>query len=645
MRVINVKIFLDIEASIRQEDFSKSKANFLEDRDDATTAYAILSHRWRKEVNYNEMVKLLKMQEEDRNELRQRDGYRKICDSCEQAAKDGFQWLWVDTCCIDKRSSAELSEAINSMYRWYENSTKCYVYLHDVDGRFPSEPDDKSFPNFNGWPEWFSRGWTLQELIAPKDVEFFNKGWEPIGTKRQHTEVLSMITRVPRNVLIYGLRSHRPCVAQIMSWAADRTTTRVEDRAYSLLGLFDVHMPMLYGEGKGAFQRLQLEIIRIFNDHSIFAWDPERKARRAGSVLAEDPGCFRDCNDVKKMSSRAFMTALRKQFMPEGVETPDAEDEQLNVFSVTNGGIQIWLPTTPYRNHPSVCRVALACSLRGDPVPITIDLVYADEESNYSRYGSVRETPSPLPGFEFRKLYLSYRDDVQRGSITLDDRTIFYYGFKRCGSYPREVANDSIPLPSLTHDPVVVVYANDNVRIRFSVGFEDRLGKEPVQVFWDEPYVAGETWPTWEAYAEGVYHQMRGARSRTSTVPKLSAGESSDDPDSNSFDSFIKHVHLPRSICAAKIILSRRNSGNHTVTVDIDQCTGCCHSPLEWKPLGNTINELDLPGLMAKLHTPFTRELYVDGIGVQFRECGSRTAILSLMPSDGVETYSKIFRH
>lgn len=627
MRLINVKTFLDIETSIKQGVFSKSKVDFLELHDDATTAYAILSHRWGKEVNYSEMVKLLKMNEEDRNELRQRDGYRKICDSCERAAKDGFQWLWADTCCIDKRSSAELSEAINSMYRWYENSTKCYVYLHDVDGLFPSEPDDKSFPKFNGWPEWFSRGWTLQELIAPKDVEFYNKGWVPIGTKRQHTEVLSMITRVPRNVLIYGLSSHRPCVAQIMSWAADRTTTRVEDRAYSLLGLFDVHMPMLYGEGKGAFQRLQLEIIRILNDHSIFAWDPERKSRRAGSVLAEDPGCFRDCHDVKKMSSRAFMTGLRRQFMPEGVETPDAEDEQLNVFSVTNGGIRIWLPSTPYRNHPSVCRVALACSLNGDPVPITIDLVYADEESNYSRYGGVRETLCPLPGFKFQKLYLSYRDDVQRGSILLDDRTIFYYGFKRCGSYPRQVANNSISLPSLTHDPVVVVYANDNVRIRFAVGFEDRMGREPVQVFWDEPYVAGKTWPTWEAYAEGVYHQMRGARSRTRSVPKLSEGESSDDPDSNSSDSFIKHVHLPRSICAAKIILSRRDSGNHTVTVDIDQCTGCCHSPLEWKTLGNTINELDLPGLMAKLHTSFTRDLYMDGIRVQFRECCFRTAL------------------
>ncbi|KAI6159023.1 hypothetical protein EDD17DRAFT_935279 [Pisolithus thermaeus] len=327
------------------------------------------------------------------------------------------------------------------------------------------------------------------------------------------------------------------------------------------------------------------------------------------------------------MSSRAFMEELRRHFTPEGAETPNAEDEHLNVFSVTNGGIQIWLPSTPYSNHLSVCRVALACSLRGDSGPITIDLVCADEESKYSRYGGVRESLCPLPGFKFQKFYLSYRDDVQRGCITLDDRTIFHYGFKRCGSYSRQVANNSISLSSLTHDPVVAVYTNDNVRIRFAVGFDDRIGREPVQVFWDEPNVVGKTWPTWEAYAEVVYHEMRTARSHARRVLKLSEGGSSNDPSSNSSNSLIKHVHLPRSICGVKIILTRRNNGNHMVTVDIDRCTGCCHSPLEWKTLGNTINELDLPGLMETLHTSYTRELSLDGILVPFYECSSRTAL------------------
>ncbi|KIM66406.1 hypothetical protein SCLCIDRAFT_58717, partial [Scleroderma citrinum Foug A] len=237
--------------------------------------YAILSHRWtRKEVNYVEITELEKMGREDRNEIRSRDGYQKILKSCEQARKDRYEWLWVDTCCIDKRSSAELSETINSMYRWYENSTVCYAYLHDVDGSsFPTECDTRRYlDRSNGWPEWFSRGWTLQEMIAPSDVKFFNKDWVRIGDKKTHAHTLAVITGVPEHILTDGLSSDRPCIAQIMSWAANRTTTRVEDRAYSLLGLLDVNMPMLYGEGKKAFHRLQLEIIRISNDQSIFAW-------------------------------------------------------------------------------------------------------------------------------------------------------------------------------------------------------------------------------------------------------------------------------------------------------------------------------------------------------------------------------------
>ena len=126
--------------------------------------------------------------------------------------------------------------------------------------------------DFNGWPEWFSRRWTLQELIAPTNVQFLNKNWQTIGDKRTLAPILEYITGVPEDILVDGLRGNRPCVAQIMSWAAHRTTTRVEDRAYSLMGLLDINMPMLYGEGRKAFHRLQLETIRTSNDQSIFAW-------------------------------------------------------------------------------------------------------------------------------------------------------------------------------------------------------------------------------------------------------------------------------------------------------------------------------------------------------------------------------------
>ncbi|KAI5985033.1 heterokaryon incompatibility protein-domain-containing protein, partial [Pisolithus albus] len=234
--------------------------------------YAILSHRWGVEVGYEEMIGLLNMEERKRDKVRQRPGYQKIIESCKQAKRDGYKWLWVDTCCIDKRSSAELSEAINSMYRWYQNAQVCYVYLNDVDqSTFPTKQDDK-FAQSDGWPEWFVRGWTLQELIAPDEVEFFNKDWVHVGNKWQLAPTLEKITGILREVLTGGLAGKELSVAQIMSWAANRKTTREEDRAYSLMGLFGVNMPMLYGEGKKAFQRLQVEIIRISSDHSIFAW-------------------------------------------------------------------------------------------------------------------------------------------------------------------------------------------------------------------------------------------------------------------------------------------------------------------------------------------------------------------------------------
>ncbi|KAI6038844.1 heterokaryon incompatibility protein-domain-containing protein [Pisolithus marmoratus] len=247
---------------------------------DATTRYVILSHRWgTEEVDYEAMIGLMKMEEEGRERVRYRNGYRKIIESCKQPMKDSYKWLWIDTCCIDKRSSAELSEAINSMYRWYQNAQVCYVYLDDVNEPvFPTKKDDDQLGQSNGWPEWFERGWTLQELIAPKQVEFFNRNWVLIGNKRRFARVLEKVTGIPREVLKEG-------IAQIMSWAADRKTTRAEDQAYSLMGLFGVNMPMLYGEGRKAFQRLQLEIIRVSSDHTIFAWpyeDPWCRPHRLG---------------------------------------------------------------------------------------------------------------------------------------------------------------------------------------------------------------------------------------------------------------------------------------------------------------------------------------------------------------------------
>ncbi|KIM58694.1 hypothetical protein SCLCIDRAFT_1060090 [Scleroderma citrinum Foug A] len=214
MRLIIVKAFLARERLIREGKRVDRRTKVLEFGNDEAIEYAILSHRWvGQEVGYDEMVGLAKMAVEERDEIRQRNGYQKILQSCEHAQRDGYEWLWVDTCCIDKRSSAELSEAINSMYRWYENALVCYAYLHGVpDPRLPTESDDDRYPDFRGWPEWFSRGWTLQELIAPSNVQFLNKDWQSIGDKRTLAPTLLNITGIPDDILIHGLDGNRPCV-------------------------------------------------------------------------------------------------------------------------------------------------------------------------------------------------------------------------------------------------------------------------------------------------------------------------------------------------------------------------------------------------------------------------------------------------
>jgi hypothetical protein len=182
--------------------------------------------------------------------------------------EDHMLYLWIDTCCIDKSSSAELSEAINSMYRWYEESNVCYAYLEDVEEDYQDASEDPvedtnndPIKRLNGKVEkkirksrWFTRGWTLQELIAPSQISFFGKNWSFPGEKyndscqpeRNLVKLLSSITTIPEAVLADPSQRSSCSVARKMSWAARRKTTREEDMAYSLLGLFEVNMPLLY---------------------------------------------------------------------------------------------------------------------------------------------------------------------------------------------------------------------------------------------------------------------------------------------------------------------------------------------------------------------------------------------------------------
>ncbi|KAL4071631.1 heterokaryon incompatibility protein-domain-containing protein [Scleroderma yunnanense] len=497
MRLINVKVFLGREELIRDGRRLDRRTKVLEFRDDEVTAYAILSHRWiNQEVNYDEMVELAKMDAEERDEIRQRDGYRKILDSCERAKKDGYEWLWVDTCCIDKRSSAELSEAINSMYQWYENARVCYVYLHDVPGSsFPTGADNEGYPDSNGFPEWFSRGWTLQEMIAPSNVQFFNKGWQPLGDKRTLAYTLSHITQVPQYILTDGLSSNRPCVAQIMSWAANRTTTRVEDRAYSLLGLLDVNMPMLYGEGKKAFQRLQLEIIRMSDDQTIFAWGLDRETRRTGSILADDPSFFRGCSKMELMDPDDFIQYLKKSIPAE--ELPTMEEDQFGTFPITNRGIQIWMLLCPYVGSDSVFEAWLPCRFHPWSRPVRIPL--ALWKSNYYRYFTTGEGSSTGKTLQFRQLYLRYQDTPHRATFEVDDSAITKNGFAYSCTYPPELTGNTITLTST--DPLCIkVYSDTQANCLLSVGFGQCFGQNWIHFIYGRP-----SWGMWTTFE---YDQM-----------------------------------------------------------------------------------------------------------------------------------------
>lgn len=232
--------------------------------EDDVPRYVILSHTWgQEEVTFRDI--------QDLKKARTKKGFQKIEQCCNKAQSDGFQWVWIDTCCIDKSSSAELSEVINSMYKWYRNSEICYAYLEDVGWKNTYLPGDATFPSYLlKKSRWFKRGWTLQELIAPSIVEFYTSEWHEIGTKFSLLETISERTRINRKVLENSYLLDNFNVASRMSWAADRETTRIEDEAYCLMGLFGVNMPLLYGEGRRAFHRLQAEIMKYMRTtHSL----------------------------------------------------------------------------------------------------------------------------------------------------------------------------------------------------------------------------------------------------------------------------------------------------------------------------------------------------------------------------------------
>ena len=261
-------------------------------------SYAILSHRWApEEVLFHDI---------QTPHGRNKKGWIKITKCCELAKSHGWDYVWIDTCCIDKSSSAELSEAINSMFEWYASAGVCYVYLSDVTSVTSQEGSVVGQTMMGSFlkSEWFRRGWTLQELLAPARMMFLDYKWSPIGNKQSLSTKIAKATHIAKDHLFdFSTAS----IAQKMSWASERRTTRAEDEAYSLLGLFGVHMPLLYGEGKNAFLRLQLEILKISEDVSILAWS----GPPSGNVLAGGVIDFMDAGHITPMAQPSHQPSLQ----------------------------------------------------------------------------------------------------------------------------------------------------------------------------------------------------------------------------------------------------------------------------------------------------------------------------------------------
>ena len=308
--------------------------------------YAILSHTW----EIGEESTLQELQQKDTNILLNstkarvvngeplykvqniRKGFMKIVGCALQAEKDGFKYIWCDTCCIDKTDFTELSEAINSMFHWYRDQL-CYAYLGDV----PHAGHDVSLERGSAFAKcrWFKRGWTLQELIAPSRVIFFDQTWQSMGTRSFFKHFIAEITGIDREVLD-GEDPALSCIAKRMSWASKRETTRVEDLAYCLMGLFGVNMPLIYGERHKAFIRLQTEIMRNSDDHSLFAWkSPKAPDDFHCGLLAGLPNYFAESRNISPFSGSV------------------SDYENQSPFSMTNRGVSISLPIIQVKCGPA----------------------------------------------------------------------------------------------------------------------------------------------------------------------------------------------------------------------------------------------------------------------------------------------------
>ncbi|PLB36942.1 ankyrin repeat-containing domain protein [Aspergillus candidus] len=380
-------------------------------KDEDIPPYAILSHTWEDdEVTFQDMHSA---------DVVNKKGYQKIQDCCSVARAQGLDYVWIDTCCIDKTSSTELSESINSMYRWYQEASVCYTYLADVET--PTEISAS---------RWFERGFTLQELIAPATVIFYSRTWSELGTKETLQDIISKRTNIPVEILSDADRVDNASVAQRMSWAANRKTSRLEDEAYCLMGLFGINMPLLYGEGKAAFIRLQEEIIRMSDDHSIFAW--KAKSPGHGGLLAPSVDAFSDSGDI--------------------ILTQDPRVMSKTAWTTTNKGIHLELPFVGI-GHGGLGFGILPCTPR-DNENLFFAIYLQDQSLTMERFERIR----------YHKLEL----------LDLSFFVPFQFPFRQICIQQRRLAVTSrrtgTPPTSGTNDP----------RHKVKVNLKDKVGRTPL---------------------------------------------------------------------------------------------------------------------------------------------------------------------
>ncbi|KAI0702589.1 heterokaryon incompatibility protein-domain-containing protein [Earliella scabrosa] len=321
------------------------KLNYFTSPEAVEEGYAILSHVWDKhEQSFQDLQEVLAWCERSGDDARD-FVTKKTRRFCELAELHGYKWAWMDTCCIDKTSSAELEEAINAMFRFYSQSKICYAYLDDAVDDMPDRVRKSALdPNYHmnddlGLARWHKRGWTLQELIAPREVHFLTSDWDYMGCKTDLAKGLERITGVPASILTFEQRLDQISIARRMSWAAKRNTTRVEDQAYCLMGIFGVNMITLYGEGTRAFERLQQEIMRRSPDTTLFAWGyrcdlgsfAAQPEELVSGLFASSPSDFRSCSAIIQ---RRY-SAPNMSFSRSKTEPHRAQSINVTMFTVT----------------------------------------------------------------------------------------------------------------------------------------------------------------------------------------------------------------------------------------------------------------------------------------------------------------------